>query len=192
MSAGRPLSFNPEQALGRATDAFWAQGYEASSLQDLLEATGLSKSSLYQQFGNKQQLFDRCLEHYTGEMEQLLLQLLQCAPSGRALIQMVLTQVISETQPARGCLIFNTGSEFGQGEPQVAERVRQGLGRFRGVFLQALQQDQAAGLLGPAADVEALADYLMTCIGGLRTMVKTGADTRAMKSTVAIILQALT
>jgi len=171
--------------------AFWVRGYEASSLQDLLAATGLSKSSLYQQFGNKQQLFDRCLAQYTDEMEQVLGQLLEYAPSGQAFIQMVLTQVISETRPARGCLLFNTGNEFGQAEPAVANRVRQGLQRMRAVFLRALQQDQAAGQLAADADVNALADYLLTCIGGLRAQVKAGAEPTALKSTVGIMLQTL-
>ncbi len=191
MPAGRPLSFDPDQALGSATAAFWARGYEASSLQDLLVATGLSKSSLYQQFGGKAQLFDRCLVHYTAQMEQVLRQLLAHAPSGQAFIQMMLTQVISEPPPAKGCLIFNTASEFGQSDAAVAGRIRHSLARFRDLFLLALEQDRSVGLLASDADTEALADYLMTAIGGLRTMVKMGADARSLKATVAIVLRSL-
>lgn len=185
------MSFDRDQALGRATVTFWARGYQASSLQDLLAATGLSKSSLYQQFGNKQQLFDHCLAHYSNEMEEMLQQLLQHAPSGQDFIRMMLTQIINEPRPAIGCLVFSTASEFGQSDPQVADRLKSSLARFRRVFLQALEQDKATGLLAPDADTSALADYLMTSIGGLRTMAKLGADPHSLKSTVAIVLKSL-
>ncbi len=185
------MSFDPDRALGAATAAFWTLGYDGSSLQDLLRATGLSKSSLYQQFGSKPQLFQRCLHHYVQEMESVLEQLLAHAPSGQAFIQMMLTQVISEPQPARGCLIFNTASEFGQSNAEVGSEVREGLSRFRRVFLKALAQDQKAGVLSEQADCEALADYLITAIGGLRAMVKSGAATASLKSTVAIVMRSL-
>ncbi len=61
MSIGRPLQFDPEQVLDAAMQVFWASGYDATSLQDLLQAMRLSKSSFYQTFGSKQQLFERCL-----------------------------------------------------------------------------------------------------------------------------------
>lgn len=191
MPIGRPLSFDPEQALVAATACFWKRGYESCSLHDLLTATRLSKSSLYQQFGSKSGLFDRCLAHYTDEMAALLEQLLAHAPSGEAFIQMMLTQVIAEKQPAKGCLIFNTASEFGQRDPAVAQRVHHGLLAFRSVFLSALQKDHDAGLIAVDADLEALADYLIAAIGGLRAMVKSGAEPASLKSTVAIILRSL-
>ena len=57
MTTGRPRQFNEEQALEAAMEQFWAVGYEATSLQDLLRVMKLSKSSLYQTFGSKHDLF---------------------------------------------------------------------------------------------------------------------------------------
>lgn len=191
MRIGRPLSYDPDKALGAATAVFWAQGFEASSLQDLLVATGLSKSSLYQKFGSKQVLFEHCLEQYSDQVEKLLRQLLLHAPGGREFIQMVLTQIISEEPPAKGCLIFNTASELGQLEPEVTRRVDAGISRFRSVFHEALLQDQQAGRLTAEADTEALSEYLMTAIGGLRSMVKVGRPAASLKASVAIIMRSL-
>ena len=61
MTLGRPKSFDPEVAVQNALECFWSNGFEATSLQDLLQCTGLSKSSLYESFGSKQTLFELCL-----------------------------------------------------------------------------------------------------------------------------------
>jgi TetR/AcrR family transcriptional repressor of nem operon len=65
MNLGRPLEFNPATVLDAAIEVFWRKGYVATSMLDLLEAMDLSKSSLYQTFGSKQKLFERCLARYT-------------------------------------------------------------------------------------------------------------------------------
>lgn len=56
---GRPRQFDEEQVLDAAMKAFWAKGYESTSLADLVEVTGLHKGSLYQAFGDKHTLLDR-------------------------------------------------------------------------------------------------------------------------------------
>ncbi len=60
----RPREFNEEKALDRAMRVFWTQGYEGTSLHDLLGAMGISKSSFYETFGSKRDLFMRSLEHF--------------------------------------------------------------------------------------------------------------------------------
>ena len=65
---GRPRQFDEDLALDSAMQAFWAKGYEATSLADLMAATGLHKGSLYQAFGDKHSLFIRALNRYLEEM----------------------------------------------------------------------------------------------------------------------------
>lgn len=60
----RPREFDADIALDRATDVFWAKGYEATSLDDLCEATGLSRSSLYAAFGTKRDLLLQSVDRY--------------------------------------------------------------------------------------------------------------------------------
>ncbi|MDD9890027.1 MAG: helix-turn-helix domain containing protein [Gammaproteobacteria bacterium] len=62
--AGRPRKAEPDVALAAAMNAFWAKGYESTSMSDLTEATGLHKASLYQSFGDKHQLFGSALKLY--------------------------------------------------------------------------------------------------------------------------------
>ncbi|HEY4745232.1 MAG TPA: TetR/AcrR family transcriptional regulator, partial [Desulfuromonadaceae bacterium] len=98
MTYGRPLAYDPDRALDAAMQLFWLHGYEATSLQDLLQAMGLSKSSLYQGFGGKKELFLRCVNRYCEEMATKLQALLDEAGSGLAFIETVLLNSASEAQ----------------------------------------------------------------------------------------------
>lgn len=191
MSTGRPIQFEPDQVIAAATAAFWSKGYEATSLQDLLHATGLSKSSLYQSFGGKQQLFGRCITAYTDRMVTLLLERLGASGSAMQFIHAVLTETGSEGAHGRrplGCLVMNTASEFGRRDPAFAEWVDSGIARVRAVMLRAIEQGQRAGEISRSRSAAVLADYLMSSIAGLRTMVKAGTPTRKVLGVVDLIV----
>jgi len=127
---------------------FWARGFEHTSMQDLLGAMDLSKSSLYQAFGGKQQLFRRCVGLYADRFVAQLRQGLAAAPSGRGFIEAFLYSVLDDVdgdQPPRGCLVMNTASEFAQNEPEIARDVMQSIDRFRGVLQAAVERAQREG-----------------------------------------------
>ncbi|MDT8383253.1 MAG: TetR/AcrR family transcriptional regulator [Gammaproteobacteria bacterium] len=194
MSIGRPLEFDPEQALDSALAVFWSQGYEAASLQDLLQSMGLSKSSFYQAFQSKHALFERCLERYRDQVTGQLTEGLRGAGSGLAFIEGVLRSIVAEAhnkKKTRGCLIMNTANEFSQSDPKVARRVTSGLTSFRKVFLKAVQQAQQAGEIDDKQDPQVLADYLVTSISGLRTMVKAGASAATVEGVIDVTMKAL-
>lgn len=189
-----PPQFDPEQVLDDALGVFWSSGYEATSLQDLLKAMRLSKSSFYQAFGSKQQLFERCLRRYREKMAQSMLERLDQAGSGRRFISEVLQSAVVEArgkQKPRGCLVMNTANEFAQRDPEVAAWVRQGVDRFKAVFEAAVRRGQSEGDISSARDPETLALYLVTSMSGIKTMVKAGMDARAAENIVQVILSAL-
>jgi TetR/AcrR family transcriptional repressor of nem operon len=194
MATGRPIEFDPDQVVASAMTAFWSKGYEATSLQDLLDATGLSKSSLYQSFGGKQQLFGRCISAYTDRMVTMLRERLGSSGSATQFIHSVLTEIGSEGahgQRPVGCLVMNTASEFGQREPVFAEWVDSGISRVRAVMLRAVEQGQRAGEISRSTSAAALADYLMSSIAGLRTMVKAGTPTKKVLGVVDLVVSTL-
>ncbi|MBI5718823.1 MAG: TetR/AcrR family transcriptional regulator [Burkholderiales bacterium] len=194
MATGRPIEFDPDRVVGAATRAFWAKGYEATSLQDLLEATHLSKSSLYQAFGGKQQLFGRCIAAYTDRMVAMLRQRLESSDTPLGFIRTTLVEIGSEgahKEPPIGCLIMNTAAEFGQREPVFAEWVDAGITRIRAVMEKALERGQRAGEVTRSRSAAALADYLMSSIAGLRTMVKAGTPTKKVLNVVDLVVSTL-
>lgn len=194
-SPGRPLEFDPDAALDAAMQVFWRNGYENTSMQDLLEAMQISKSSLYQAFGGKQALFERCMTRYGDEMIGTLREALQSSPSGLGFIRQFLESVLDEARgvcEARGCLVLNTANEFARRNPVIAEAVAQGLGRFHGVMLGAVRRAQLEGDIPAERDAVMLANYLVSSMSGLKTLSKAGADEASLQGTIELVLKALT
>lgn len=194
MQMGRPREFDPEKALDVAVEVFWCKGYEATSMSDLLNAMELSKSSLYQSFGGKRQLFTRCLARYQERFTSELSTRLTQAESGRRFIEDVF-QAVADTaqQPEgeKGCLVGNSASELGQRDTVFAKPVAQGLRSLGAVFKAALKRAQAEGDVPRHADLNALASYLVSSMTGLRTLIKAGLNKREARTMVPLILKAV-
>jgi TetR/AcrR family transcriptional repressor of nem operon len=194
MSIGRPMQFNPEQALDRAMQVFWSQGYEFTSLQDLLAAMNLSKSSLYQTFGSKEALFDRCMTHYLDTLAAQMIERLKNAPSGRAFIEdtfRALPDMVNSAEAKKGCLLWNTANEFGQRDAAVSAAVSTGVDRFLKVFMTAIERAQREGDIPPSKEPRALATFLLANMSGLKTMLKSGLNKQRARQVVATVLDAL-
>ena len=191
---GRPLEFDPDTALEGAMNLFWSKGYEHTSMQDLLSAMHLSKSSLYQAFGGKQQLFRQCVGRYADQFAGRLREGLAGAASGRGFIEAFLKSVLEDvdgvTEP-RGCLVMNTASEFAQSEPEIAQDVAQGIERFRVVLRAAVERAQREGDIAPERDSLTLANFLVSSMSGLKTQAKAGADADTLKGIIKVVLEAL-
>ncbi len=173
---------------------FWRKGYEATSLADLLKAMRLSKSSLYQAFGNKHELFEACILRYRDMLVADMQAALDRAGSGRRFIEQVFHGVSAETRSSEtrlGCLVMNTAAEFGQRDPVIASRVASSTRAFSKVFAAALRQAQRDGEIAADRDPTVLASYLVSSMTGLRTMVKAGASERKVREIANVILTAL-
>lgn len=194
MTAGRPKEFDTAQALDAAMHLFWRQGYEATSMQNLLETMRLSKSSLYQTFGSKQQLFQQCIEYYRRMMTTGLQQQLVEAASGREFIeQFYLSIVDSAKNPANrvGCLVMNTATELAQRDKDIGRLIQLGTESFADVFTEAVTRAQREGDISPDKDAEALGHFLVSNLSGLNTMVKAGAKQAVLTNIVKEIMRSL-
>jgi len=191
MKIGRPLEYNPDEVLDAAMHIFWRQGYDATSLQDLLEGMNLSKSSLYQAFGSKRNLFLQCIKRYhdltMAEMQERLLN----SDSGLQFVIETLSGVVkevSEVANPKGCLVTNTANEFAQSDTQIAMKVVYGLDGYRDMFRQAIKKGQQDGSVRSDVEAVLLANYLVTSMSGLRTMVKAGTNHTMLKNMVEVIV----
>jgi len=193
MSVGRPRAFDPDEALQGALECFWSQGYEATSLTDLLRCTGLSKSSLYEAFGSKHGLFERCLERYREDRVALMTQRLDAAETGIGFIRMMLESAAAESgsPSARGCLVMNTATEFAQKDAQIARLVGEGITAFSAVFRKAIRRAQAEGDVPAGKDPGVMARFVVTNMSGLRTLAKAGVPLKSLRATVRLVLATL-
>ncbi|PIP93685.1 MAG: hypothetical protein COW00_14875 [Bdellovibrio sp. CG12_big_fil_rev_8_21_14_0_65_39_13] len=191
MSIGRPQEFNYDEVLDRATETFWILGYDGTSMVDLLSKTGLSKSSLYQTFGGKAELFQKCLENYTRFMSKSLLNELKKYESGKDFIEYVLIsstkEANSKTKP-RGCFIMNTATEFSKRDSAILGYVENGISEFRRIFILALAKSQMNGEIDKHLDLEEVSFYIISVMTGLRTLIKGGMKEAEALTTIKLAM----
>ena len=194
MQIGRPREFDPDEVLDKAMQLFWTKGYEATSLEDLLETMGLSKSSFYQTFQSKHQVFERSIDQYRELMEVTLRERLRHAKSGLAFIEETLASVGGEAcrmgRP-RGCLFMNSASEFAQRDPAIDKLVREGVGKMTDLFMEAVTRAQKEGEISAKRNPRSLARYLVNNLSGLNALAKAGMDPKSLSDIVGVVVTAL-
>ena len=107
----RSKAFNKEEVLDKAVEVFWAKGYEAASIQDLVDAMGIQRGSLYATFGGKQQLFLTALNRYGEVVVKKLLEILGSKDSAFESIELFFAQLVEHlltAGPLRSCLVTNS------------------------------------------------------------------------------------
>ncbi|MFJ4090754.1 TetR/AcrR family transcriptional regulator [Kitasatospora sp. NPDC089913] len=195
----RPRTFDEGRALDAAMHAFWANGYEATSTQDLCEATGLGRSSIYNTFSGKHDLFKRSLARYIELMTVPQIELLEdpgLPPLER--IRVLLARIVEgefEHRPegrSIGCLTVNTVVELAGRDPEAdAMLVRDQEVRLAALWAAIAAGQLAGGIAGRRAPEE-LARFVNAVIGGMRVAAKGGADRAAVEAVAATALDALT
>ena len=190
----RPREFNADIALDRAMETFWSKGYEATSLDDLCEVTGLSRSSLYATFGSKRNLLlrsvDRYVEQRNPRIAAILAQPLPVRDAFAALAGQFIDQIVAGPG-RRGCFLGNCAAELPRGDRAALARVRQGLQATEATFRQALSKAKTRGELQPNADVDALARFLTAGFQGLRLVGKVNPDRAVLEGIATTMLQCL-
>jgi TetR/AcrR family transcriptional repressor of nem operon len=190
----RPREFNADTALDRAMNVFWSKGYEATSLDDLCEATGLSRSSLYATFGNKRDLLLQTVDRYTEQRTPTLAAALARPVPIRKAVAALLDDFIDDivTGPGRrGCFLGNCAAELPRSDRVALARVRRGLARTEAMFHEAFVRAKQRGELAPSTDVDALARFFTAAFQGLRLMGKANPDRVVLKDIATTILQSL-
>jgi TetR/AcrR family transcriptional repressor of nem operon len=190
----RPREFDADAALERAMDLLWTRGYEATSVDDLCEATGLSRSSLYATFGSKRDLLlrsvDRYVERRTPNIAAILARPVPVHEAFAALLQEFIDQIVAGSG-RRGCFLGNCAAELPRADRKALARVRQGMGRTQAIFRDALARGKARGELPPKTDVDALARFLTAGIQGLRLVGKVNPDRAMLEDIAATMLRCL-
>ena len=135
----RPVSYNVEEVLQKATMLFWAKGYKATSLDQILQATGLNKHSLYNAFGGKEKLFLEAMQTYEQQFAKELLQLLEAKPLGLTSIKKFFSSLIESPAAGRGCLMLNSIREQAHLEEAATKKAYQYFDRVEKGFLANLE-----------------------------------------------------
>ncbi len=190
----RPREFDIDEALEQAMQVFWAKGYEATSLDDLCEATGLGRSSLYGAFGDKQSIYVRALERYEEAAVRRIAASISTAKTVKEGIARFVQRIVDEIAAGpgrRGCFLGNCAAELVRGDRAAAARVRRSLERIEATFRDALMSAQAQGELPRSADIDALARFITAGIQGLRLVGKANPDRKGLEDVAKVMLRCL-
>ncbi len=165
--------FDEEDAIDLAMAVFWAKGYEGASLNDLTAAMQINKSSLYNAFGSKKDLFMRALLKYDTEVRHAMLSKLQELEDPIEAIRLMFDRVIDESsldRDTKGCLLINTAFEFREHSAETQAFVAAGLLDIEEFFAGLLERGKARGDVSRDLDSTETAQWLLSQFVGLRVL----------------------
>ncbi|MEU6422838.1 TetR/AcrR family transcriptional regulator [Streptomyces spiralis] len=175
----RTKEFDPDAALQSALELFWRQGYEATSMADLVEHLGIGKASLYGTFGSKHELYLRALDRYgQAQNPQLTRELSRpgpVLPAVRELVRRFAAEATAEATREQGCLITNTAVELAPHDRDATRRVESSWDHLETLLHSALVRARAQGELAGDRDPLALARMLLVLLQGVRVVGKASA-----------------
>jgi TetR/AcrR family transcriptional regulator, transcriptional repressor for nem operon len=172
-------AFEPDQALKKAMDLFWERGYEGSSIEDLLQSTGLGRGSLYATFGDKHSLYLAALDYYCAHGFEEMVTLQQQSGSLQEVLEHLFQTYIDGLlcDPAhRGCFLVNANIELAPRDPEVFKKVASAYQNIEEVFFSLLSKAQASGEFARTSDPRQFAHFFLGILISIRVQARARAD----------------
>lgn len=178
-SRGRPKVFDREAALDKAMTLFWQHGYEATSLADLVEATGAKAPTLYAEFTNKEGLFRAVLDRYITRFASKHEAQLFCEEkSVESALEDYFTEIavcFTSTDTPAGCFMINTSATLAASSRDIARTVKSRHAMQEQTLIQFLRQRQERGEIPAHCNPQALAEYINCILQGMSISAREGA-----------------
>ncbi len=170
--------------------AFWTTGYEGTSTHDLSTATGLGRSSIYNTFVSKHDLFEKALRHYAEVRTAALLELLAGPGSVREKVRTILWWTVdADHGDPLGCMTVNAIIELAPHDAVVAEMVRKDEAVRLAALRDAFEAARCAGEID--GDPEMLARFVLATVGGLQVQARGGSSREVLAGIAEVALRAL-
>ncbi|MGC9502362.1 TetR/AcrR family transcriptional regulator [Baaleninema sp.] len=171
----RCKEFEREYVLEKAMTAFWLYGYEGTSIQILVQSTGVHRGSLYDTFGDKRSLFCEVLHYYDKTTIGSAIQALESPSASLADLIYFFNGVVEYSlcdRDAKGCFLVNSAIEFCPQDSEISEIISSIFQRIERAFQNSLKNAQIKGEISQSRDIEALSKYLISSLKGLRVTAK--------------------
>ena len=191
----RPVEFDKETVLINAMEQFWLEGYEASSVQKLLDATDINRGTLYNSFGDKNTFFKSCVEKYNDLLKADIQNTLGNTRLGawKAIEAYFDTAIVSapSNQRVLGCLLVNSVCESINWEKDIQKVVKNSMNILRKAMLARTRELEKARQLKRGIKAENAADILMNLYNGLRVSARSGKGPAQLGELVSFTLGSL-
>jgi len=190
----RTKVFDEQEVLNKAMNLFWQKGYNATSAQDLVDTLGISRSSLYDTFGDKHSLFVKALKKYREERIDPVLKALDTTEDVEGYIKMffefIKTEALYETS-SLGCFMVNSAVELAPVDSEVAAIANGIMHDTEDALCKAIEKGQATGVFTTQYPARSLAKFVFNAVNGLRVTVKFDTNKKMFDDIINVSLSAL-
>jgi AcrR family transcriptional regulator len=186
---GRPRQYDPEQALAKAAAAFWKQGYAATSLDDLVAATGMNRPSLYAAFGDKRDLYLGTLKRYQQQSRAIGAQITADDPPLRVFLkrfyEAALDIYLESGDTARGCYSVSTAPAQAVTDPAVRDFLAASIAGTDTFVAKQIERARERGEVPIDADPHALAQLATAALHTIAIRARVGVPRKQLKAVAA-------
>jgi len=182
----REKEFDRNATLQAAMTAFWSRGYEATSMQDLVDCMGVNRGSLYATFGDKRALFLAALELYDDERRRMLSSFQARQPPKEAIRQVFLafTCELRTRGGNKGCFITNTALELSAHDREIRKRVAAAQADVETFFARMVEDGQRRGEIASSLDPASTARGLLATLTGLLVLIRSRPERELLDAIV--------
>ncbi|SDI08977.1 TetR/AcrR family transcriptional regulator [Mucilaginibacter sp. P25] len=175
----RSKDFDEAEVLSKAVCIFWHKGYNGTSMQDLVDGLGISRSSLYDTFGDKHALYIKALDSYQKAGGNQMCDIINNTASAKEAIQKLLELTMRDLlndEQRKGCFMVNAEIELASLDAEVKDLICRNEQQFEDAILSAIKKGQASGEVRNSQDSLALARFIMNAVRGMQVSAKATAD----------------
>ena len=190
----RPREFDETAALDAAVECFWRRGYEATSLRDLTASMGLAAPSLYNSFGDKQDLFMRALQRYLDRTTRDRLHRLEATLAPRDALRRFFEEIIDHSvkdRQRKGCFLVNSALDVAPHDADCRAVIAEQFSEIEGFFSRCIRAAVDEGTASSAVDTADAARLLLAVLLGIRVLARTGATRAVLEGVVRPALSLL-
>lgn len=186
--------FDEQEVLTKAMNLFWKQGYSATSVKDLVNHLGINRASLYDTFGDKEQLFKKSFALYRKSNHEGLIQFFESRPNVKngfsELFDIAIQEAITDKE-AKGCFVVNTTTELIPNDENLMKVVEDNKRDFENLFYEYLKKGKEDSQLKSNQDLKSLASLLFMLYAGIKVVSKVNPVKKELKGSIDLALSLL-
>jgi len=190
----RLIEFDQEKAIDDCMHVFWEKGYDRTSISDLEDRTGLVRTSLYNAFGNKEQLYKVAIQHFIGNKCAYWTDILLSQKDFITGVDRLMSVMIKENFDAAyptGCLITYSAAGIGSHSEEIAEQIISGHVIILSGIKEGLKKGIQSGEFEASLDVDSFALYILNNFQGIMVLSKTVGSVKNLNQIKEITLTTL-
>jgi len=190
----RPREFNEDQVLDAAMHLFWAKGYPGTSMQDIVDATGLQGPSIYNAYGNKRSLFNVVLARYSEQVMVRFVKTIEDAPTARSAIERLLKAIVKQHfDPATpgGCLVGLAAHEARLHDTGTQTAVGKEFRKLDDAICAKLTEGKSCGEFPDDLDPRGTSTAIVSICAGLLTLGRGNYSKHALKRATRAVTRLL-